>query len=197
MKSVKKFVMVIGFIVLIVGIIIASLFDTGLVMNNAFFYYYIAAVLATTFIFSKNEIVKYVGYGLAAVNGGIGLSIITSAGFYDMGAMIEGIGLLTMLLSSFLYIFEIFLGLLGFIKTDKVNSEKKYSFVEILEKYKQLQKDGIVTEEEYEELKNKTLNNTEKKVDSFDDLKKWKKLLDQEVITEEEFSEVKASYFKK
>ena len=57
--------------------------------------------------------------------------------------------------------------------------------------------DKILSEEEFDSLKQKTLANAEAKAISIDDLKKWKKLLDQQIITEAEFKQIKDNIFNK
>ena len=57
-----------------------------------------------------------------------------------------------------------------------------------LTRYKEMQDEKVLTEEEFAELKQRIMENTNNKISSVEDLKKWKKLLDQQIITEEEFA---------
>ena len=56
---------------------------------------------------------------------------------------------------------------------------------------------GILTEEEFVELKQRAMEGSGNQSPSMDDLKKWKKLLDQQVINQEEFSTIKRNIFSK
>ena len=67
-----------------------------------------------------------------------------------------------------------------------------------LGKYKEMEKENIITDEEFVQLKGQALQSIgDNNRLTFEDLKKWKKLLDQQVLTEEEFSQLKSKIFNK
>ena len=60
-----------------------------------------------------------------------------------------------------------------------------------------MKKEEVITEEEFNGLKQRILDGNDTKATNLDDLKKWKKLLDQKVLTKEEFSKIKSDIFAK
>ena len=190
-KEVNKIVMAIGFVLVVLGTIIMGI-ETVTAVQAIFSYAILASVFATTFIFSKNGVVKNVGYALGALSGAYGIATISNLSKgAGAGLIIMSVGMIFMLLASIFYFFVLALCFFGFVKgnTTKTGQEE---LTNILIRYKELQQEKVLTEEEYEELKRKILEATKEKDFCFDDLKKWKKMLDQQVITEEEFATMKA-----
>ncbi len=193
-KSITKLLMFLGFIVVTVGLLIEGLDDEAslLVLASIFTAPFLAAALAVCFIFAKNGVVKNVGYALAALSGVYGIVLLVSE---QMGVV--AIGLILMLASSLGYVIVLALEFFGFVKAGKgvtVGSDISV----LLGKYKEMEKENVITDAEFTQLKDKALQNlAEKESVNLDDLKKWKKLLDQQVISEEEFASLKAKIFTK
>lgn len=197
-QSIVKTIIFVGFLLTILGVIIDPLIAEsplatviGL-MTNVPFFIAITAVLGTVFIFSKRETLAAVGYGLVAFVGAVGVMLLT---YIDTVLMVFiPIGLTVMFVGSVLQCVLVIIEFFGFTKQQK--SEKASdSISSTLIRYKELEKDGVLSEEEFANLKGKTFAADDQKITSFDDLKKWKKLLDQNVITEEEFAALKAKLF--
>lgn len=78
-KSITKILMFLGFIVASVGLLIGGLDEEGalLVFTSIFTAPSIAMALAVCFIFSKNNVLKNVGYTLATLSGIYGVTLLT------------------------------------------------------------------------------------------------------------------------
>ena len=224
-KEISKIVMVIGFLVALVGLLIWAVSDVeidflavdedlnmSLAQLQEFLFpnlfnisnlCYIAMVLSVAFVFSKNDTVKNVGYGLSTLVGLKGILSLVRLGDIEkevldnrLGMTFCFIGMITMMVAALLYFGSIYMDFFGLVQKNKVY--EKESAVDVLAKYKELQKENVLTEEEFKNKKEKLLNETiasEVKNDDPVALKKWKKLLDQNVITEEEFTKVKSGLF--
>ena len=220
-KEISKIVMVIGFLVALVGLLIWAVSDIEIdissieeldvslseismfLVPDIFNVCYIAMVLSVAFVFSKNDTVKNVGYGLSALVGLKGILSLVRLGDIEkevldnrLGMTFCFIGMITMMVAALLYFGSIYMDFFGLVQKNKVY--EKESAVDVLAKYKELQKENVLTEEEFKNKKEKLLNETiasEVKNDDPVALKKWKKLLDQNVITEEEFTKVKSGLF--
>ena len=194
-KSITKILMFLGFIVATAGLLIEG-FDseeaTLLVLSTVFTAPFLAAALSVCFIFAKNDVVKNVGYALAALIGVCGILLMMSEQM-----IVAAIGLILMLASSLGYVIVLALEFFGFVKASKGVTAKSDISV-LLGKYKEMEKENVITDEEFAQLKSKALETlAEKESVNLDDLKKWKKLLDQQVISEEEFANLKAKVFTK
>lgn len=207
-KFLTQILLSIGFGISLLGIVI----NNGIIAKTAFSSIcFIGTALAVVFVFSDNKIVKGTGYSISACAGASGIVTLLDlfeSGFvlnfnsYDaiahIGTIIYSIGLIIMLLSV---IFQIFVWC-GFTRTagDVCKNKKADSGVNDitaeLYQYKALEKEGILSSEEFESLKSKALKNGDATIASVDDLKKWKKLLDQQVISQEEFTIIKTNLFK-
>ena len=80
-------------------------------------------------------------------------------------------------------------------KSSKKNNAS--DLVSALNQYKELEKESVLSADEFESIKASLLKSSGTKIGSVDELKKWKKLFDQQVITEEEFSNLKSQLFAK
>lgn len=189
-KEINKIVATIGFIVVVVGSIICGL-ESGMFELSTV---YIAALLGTMFIFSTNGTLKNVGYGLNALAGSCGVAAITVT--ESAGVMVVSVGMILLLFASVLYFIMIALAFFGFAK-EKRGESCKGDISNVLTKYKALQEEKVISEEEFAELKRRTLEVSEKTSVSIEDLKKWKKLLDQQIIDDTEFAKMKAKVFEK
>ena len=193
-KQINQIIMTLGFVVFVIGNIVlgldVSVLDLSPLVHSG-------AVLATVFVFSKNEILKKTSYALAGLVGAYGVGWIAIAiEAENTGLIIASVGLIFLLVSALIYFVVAILEFFGFTKNSK-NGVCVGNLSEVIMKYKAMQDEKIITEQEYEELKRKTFEVSELKTVSLDDLKKWKKLLDQQVITEEEFATMKAKVFEK
>ncbi len=186
----------IGFVVALIGFISGYKNATLILAFSSI--YFIAAVLAAGFVFAKNETVKNMGYILCAVAGTGGVVTLLNlleAEVMSLGSLIVSIGLIIMLIPALLYAIIQFFSWCGF--TRKKSKADADDIATALNQYKTMEKEKILSTEEFDELKSNLLKNRVSASTSFDDLKKWKKLLDQQIITEEEFANLKAQAFKK
>lgn len=204
MKTMKniviKSIVFVGLLVTVLGTILDPLITSdpltfaGVFMLVPFLPLYIilAAALGTAFIYSKNATLANVGYGLMAFGGAIGIAMLIW--FDSFSLIVIPVGLIIMFVGALL---KAILAIISFFGFEKAGSRQPSSsdVADALLKFKDLEKDGVLSEEEFAALKEKLIASDEKAKPTIDDLKKWKKLLDQNVITEEEFAELKKKLF--
>lgn len=198
-KNIIKTIIFLGFIIAVLGAIIdpmianAELRAYAFLFTNVSVYIAVASVLGTVFVFSKNATVENVGYALCAFVGVLGVVLIMNRNVFPL--MLIPVGFIVMLVGAILQFLLIAIKFFGFIKAE---DKKVIGDVSVtLMKYKELEKDKVISEEEFNDLKTKTLAANAKDSVSLEDLKKWKKLLDQGIITETEFTNMKAKLFTK
>ena len=181
--------MFIGFIVVLLGVLTESATTALTVLFTA---PYLAAVLAVCFVNASNNTVKNVGYALGALLGVYGFVVIITDNL-----VVSACGMVFMLFAALGYAVTYVLKFFGWVKGEKEIS----GGVDIssqLGKYKEMEKENIITDEEFVQLKGQALQSIgDNNRLTFEDLKKWKKLLDQQVLTEEEFSQLKSKIFNK
>lgn len=196
-KEVNKILATIGFVLIVLGCVICGLDDAMalVIAEVAFSAATIAAVLALAFINAESKTLKNVGYSLSALCGVYGITLIANANDEQTGLIVMGVGMLLFLVAALFYFIVVALKFFGFVKGSEAQSSSNVS--DVLLRYKQMEAEKVITEEEFNDLKKKTFETTGEKISTLDDLRKWKKLLDQKVITEEEFSSIKANMFKK
>lgn len=198
-KNIIKTITFLGFIIAILGAILDPMIaDKGAhaysyLFNNVAVYIAVAAILGTIFVFSKNATVENVGYALCAFVGTLGITMIINDKVFPL--MLIPIGFIVMLVGAVLQFLLIAIKFFGFVKSNDCKNVGDVS--DILTKYKELEKDKVISEEEFNDLKNKTIATSTNDKISLEDLKKWKKLLDQGIITETEFANMKAKLFTK
>lgn len=203
-KELNKITIFLGFIVFSIGVIIsatAKVNEIGTILGSInFLSIYLATILAVVFIFTENRTLGNIGYSLMVLLGAFGLSCVLAKEI-ETGKMISGIGMLVMFVGMVMYFILICLKYFGFVKTNDENKvlNKNDDALKILSYYKELQAENILTDEEFEETKQKLLNDIRPKAKSMamDDIKKWKKLLDQKIISDEEFTAIKAEMLRK
>lgn len=195
-KEVNKILATIGFVLIVLGCVICGLDDAmALVIAEVVFSAAtIAAVLALAFINAESKTLKNVGYSLSALCGVYGITLVANAN-EQTGLIVMGVGMLLFLVAALFYFIVVALKFFGFVKGSEAQVSSNVS--DVLLRYKQMEAEKVITEEEFNDLKKKTFETTGEKISTLDDLRKWKKLLDQKVITEEEFSSMKANMFKK
>ena len=195
-KTLNQFVMILGFIVLVIGTIMANVLTAGAAVLT-FDIVNVAAIFAVTCIFASNSIVKNIGYSLAAfvASAGIGVVAWMDPINLNIGVVIAAVGMIIMGVAALLYALIYVLRAFGFVKkgTAKVDTIA----LDELGRYKEMLQDNILSDDEFDGLKQKVLATEAAKAISIDDLKKWKKLLDQQVITEAEFKQIKENIFNK
>lgn len=193
-KTVSQVALIIGVFVSIIGIIIDA-FSINLIttigLNS------IALVFAIAFVFSKKKNLVYVGYVIAGIIGACALTmLLIPLDRYDISiGLVSNIGYILMGVASLIFYFVEMLRVFGFVKAK--DKETAVDVMVVLNKYKEMEKENVITIEEFEALKSKLLKGAEKEISSVEDLKKWKKLYDQKVITEDEFAKVKSNIFAK
>lgn len=197
-KEVNKIIMFLGFLVTIVGAWVGVLTVKDYIFNTLNLTV-IAVILAFAFVNSSNNVLKNVGYSLSAFVGAIGLDLILDMGKkLKVGMLIMPVGMIIMALATVIYFVVFLLKFFGFVKVDGKNSVGDAPCLwNELGHYKEMLTDGILTEDEFSDLKQKAMENADIQAPSMDDLKKWKKLLDQQIITEEEFAAIKKNIFAK
>ena len=206
-KFFTQILTVIGFFVALVGIVLG--YENGTEAQALLSSLpVIAACMATAFVFAKNETVKNMGYVLSGIAGVYGFLVFITYrnSLYDEnGNLIElltpkydptifAAGLMIMLIPALIYVIIRFFSWLGFTRK---SAQSACDIATVLNQYKSLEKEQILSPEEFEDLKSKVLKSTGSDISSLEDLKKWKKLLDQQIITEEEFTSLKARAFNK
>lgn len=191
-KEVNKIVLFIGFLTAIAGIWISA-FSAG--NFGGMDITVIALVLALAFVNASANVLKIIGYSLNVLLGAIGLSALIKMPRMDIGTIVIAIGLLIMTLATVIYFFVFLLGYFGFVKQKGKKASEAPSLWNELNRYKEMQEDGILTDDEFSDLKQKAMDGADASVPTMDDLKKWKKLLDQQVITAEEFASIKKNIF--
>ena len=199
-KTIHQILMVIGFAILVAGTAIVNLMTEGAALNATFTTCNLAAIFAVTCIFANNTVIKHIGYCLAAFVATMGAGVLAwiDPNNMDIGMILSAIGMLVMGVAVILYVLIFILKLFGFVKNGTpCECGATTATLDELSRYKEMLQDKILTEEEFNDLKQKTLENAQCKEISIDDLKKWKKLLDQQIITEAEFKKIKEDLFNK
>ena len=188
--------MILGFIVLVIGTIMANVLTAGASVTT-FATVNVAAIFAVTCIFASNSIVKNIGYSLAAfvASAGIGVVAWMDPVNLEIGVIIAAVGMIIMGVAALLYALIYVLRAFGFVKKDTAKVDT--IALDELGRYKEMLQDNILSDDEFDGLKQKVLATEAAKAISIDDLKKWKKLLDQQVITEAEFKQIKEKIFSK
>ena len=194
-KFFTQILTLIAFITIMVGMVIVGS-DTEMGFNTVVLAMIPSIVLlpalATVFVFAKTETLNIAGYVLSTMTAVYGLLTFFTDSTYD----IISFGMMLMAVPAIIYAFIKLFALLGFVRAKDVKSNAN-DVATMLNQYKALEKEAILSAEEFEDLKSKVLKNTNTEATSVDDLKKWKKLYDQQVITEEEFTNLKAKTFNK
>lgn len=192
-KEFNKILLIIGFIVSLIGVYISAAMSEILLVNVVWSTANIAMLLSVTFVFSKNYILKNIGYILSLLLGAQGVLLFLGSPVEYIGSLVTLIGYAIMAVAALVYFVIQILKFFGFVKI--AGTTKNDNVIDEINSYGDLKKDGIITDEEFFEIKQKLLNGSAKKKDSsMDDLKKWKKLLDQEIINEAEFANVKKNF---
>ena len=196
-KEFNKIVLFIGLLVTMVGFWLRSFGSTFVGLDFTL----IVMICAFGFVLVTNTVLKTMGYCLSATFGAIGISNIlkmTAANELSIGLLTMSIGMIVMSLAAVIYFVRFLLGYFGFVKKiDKQGNLNEDCLWKELSRYKELLEDGILTEEEFSELKQRAMDGADRESTSMDDLKKWKKLMDQQVIDAEEFSSIKKNIFAK
>ena len=197
-KTLNQIVMVLGFVVVIVGTVLANL-DSDIATLATFATANVAAIFAVTCIFAANSVIKNIGYAIAALLATYGVGVVSwiNPDKPDIGALVVSVGMIIMGLATLLYALIFVLKAFGFVKNGAKDESKTAATLDELGRYKEMLQDKILSEDEFDSLKQKILANAEAKAISIDDLKKWKKLLDQQIITEAEFKQIKDNIFNK
>ena len=195
--KVKKFSLqtltIIGFCVVVLGAIFSAI-EKNVTAISLFTLPYIAAALACAFVISKNEPVKVVGYTLSTLLGVHGIQTVLAKGYIPDSYVVVAAGFIVMLVPALVFASIQLFAYLGFVRAKDVKCSCE-DVATLLTQYKAMEKEEVLSTEEFAALKEKILENSNSKVAELDDLKKWKKLLDQQVITEEEFANLKAKVF--
>lgn len=190
--------MVLGFVVVVVGTMLSNFAVSGANLLT-FATANIAAIFAVTCIFAANSVIKNIGYALASFVAAYGAGVIAwmAPNALDIGALVAAVGMLIMGVAVLLYALIFVLRAFGFVKNAVGGEDKASATLDELGRYKEMLQEKILSEDEFDSLKQKILANAEAKAISIDDLKKWKKLLDQQIITEAEFKQIKDNIFNK
>lgn len=199
MKKLSSVISFIGFAFTLIGFIIdmmllakspTTLKSLVQIISLSPLYLLIGAAFAVCLLNSDKSMTKNVGYALAGVCGTFGLIIFLDV--INLGKFLfSAFGLSFLFVAAliyFVYVCICFFGSAKKQKNDSVQSDKVGT-------YKELQQEKVLSESEYETLKESALSEATSQKVSVDDLKRWKKLLDRNLITEEEFATLKSKAF--
>ncbi len=205
-KEINKIILFIGFLTTLVGLWLGvftaeEAYEFEMLLSGV-----LTIVLAFAFVNAANKVLNIIGYSFSAILGAVGLSNILLAPIeiedgYEVvvlgtGTLVMSIGMIIMAFAAIIYLFVVLLNFFGFVKKTEKETKNTCLLGE-LARYKEMQDDGILTVEEFSDLKQKAFEGADTDAPSMDDLKKWKKLLDQKVISEEEFANIKKNLFAK
>ena len=205
-KHITSIISFIGFAVALLGVVIDALSATAAVppgsssalislISQSTLYSLIGAAFAVCLINSDKNMTKNVGYALAGISGTYGLAIFIvsiNAGTF----LLYALGLALLFVAALIYFLYVCICFFGFAKNKTCDSaHQNNDLCAVLGSYKELQQEKVLSESEYEALKEAALSEASGQKVGIDDLKKWKKMLDQNIITEEEFAALKAKVF--
>ena len=205
-KHITSIISFIGFAVALLGVVIDVLSATAAVppgsssalislISQSTLYSLIGAAFAVCLINSDKNMTKNVGYALAGLSGTYGLAIFLvsiNAGTF----LLYALGLALLFVAALIYFLYVCICFFGFAKNKTCDSaHQNNDLCAVLGSYKELQQEKVLSESEYEALKEAALSEASGQKVGIDDLKKWKKMLDQNIITEEEFAALKAKVF--
>lgn len=205
-KHITSIISFIGFAVALLGVVIDTLSATVSVssgssralislISQTTLYSFIGAAFAVCLINSDKNMTKNVGYALAGISGTYGLAIFLFS--IKAGAfLLYALGLALLFVAALIYFLYVCICFFGFAKNKTCDSaHQNNDLCAVLGSYKELQQEKVLSESEYEALKEAALSEASGQKVGIDDLKKWKKMLDQNIITEEEFAALKAKVF--
>ena len=200
-NTIIKTIVFIGFLVTVLGVILDPLIaEDSATVAGVFvlvpflpLYIILASVFGVAFVHSKSETLANVGYGLMAFGGAIGIGLLARVDYFSL--IVIPVGLIIMFVGSVLKAVVLVVGFFGFVKADADGREPSDDIVGTLTKYKELENDGVLSEEEFGKLKTGLVEREKTGKVTIEDLKKWRKLVDQKVISEEEFAAMKANFF--
>lgn len=205
-KHITSIISFIGFAVALLGVVIDALSATAAVppgsssalislISQSTLYSLFGAAFAVCLINSDKNMTKNVGYALAGISGTYGLAIFLvsiNAGTF----LLYALGLALLFVAALIYFLYVCICFFGFAKNKTCDSaHQNNDLCAVLGSYKELQQEKVLSESEYEALKEAALSEASGQKVGIDDLKKWKKMLDQNIITEEEFAALKAKVF--
>lgn len=187
-KSLSKIIVFIGFLVVCVGELIDGFSQKAYTAGTLLTTGTLLGALAVVFVFAKNKTLSNMGYALSACGGisGILICFKTTLPFW------ASVGYIVMLLGAVIWLIGVLVAFFGFVKGGYVSEDDVSSQ---LIKYKELEKEEIISAEEFEKLKAALFAGSEGGKVTLNDLKKWKKLCDDGVITAEEFVALKNRVF--
>ena len=192
-KEFNKILLVIGFIISVIGVYISAAMNENGLVTIVWSTANIAMVLAVAFVFAKNAILKNIGYILSVFVGAQGILWFMVMPLYYVGSLITTVGNLIMAVAALVYFVIQLLKFFGFVKV--AGTTKNDAVIDEINRYGELKKEGIITESEFCDIKQRLLSGSSSKKDSsMDDLKKWKKMLDQDIISAAEFSDIKKNF---
>ena len=204
MKKLSSVISFIGFAFTLIGFIIdmmllskspTTLKSLVQIISLSPLYLLIGAAFAVCLLNSDKSMTKNVGYALAGVCGTFGLIIFLDV--INLGKFLfSAFGLSFLFVAALIYFLYVCICFFGFAKNKTCDSaHRNKDLCAILGSYKELQQEKVLSESEYEALKEAALSEASGQKVGIDDLKKWKKMLDQNIITEEEFAALKAKVF--
>ena len=203
-KEAHKIVLVIGFIIALIGTYISAIVKEVSLISVISTSVSVTLLLAVPFVFAKNEVVKNIGYFMALFAGAQGvlnlmlLTDLKELTEKQIGGLVVSVGYIVMTVAALMYYVMFIFRFFGFVKVSKAS--KGDAVIDDINRYGEMKKDGIITDEEFLEIKQNILSGSsknKKEESSMDDLKKWKKLLDQQIISEAEFTEIKKDFLNK
>ncbi|MBQ3235212.1 MAG: SHOCT domain-containing protein [Clostridia bacterium] len=174
-----------GFVLYLVCSILASLSEGYAPFVEGMNLY---VILMIAFCFSKNKTLNIVGYsigGIIIVYSIFALNVLGQGD--DFNLLLPYISALVMGAASVVYFVGLCLKFFGFIKKNGCQDTQD-SKIDLLRLYAELNKDGLLTDEEFAEIKSSVIKGSIKEnKEKLAQIKELKKLFDEQVITKEEF----------
>ena len=188
-KSINNIILTIGFILYVVGIILYNTSENIGSMYSEFALYSICAILIMAFSFAKSKALNICGYTISTIAGVDALGYIIAASDVkepDFTLMIFAFGIIIMMVPAIIYLINSILKSLGFTKIgSQTTSDSK---IALLRLYAEINKDGIISDEEFASKKALVIKgNSKDNKEELEQLTQLKRLYDEQVITKEEF----------
>ena len=184
-KSLSKIIVFVGFLWVCIGELIDGFSQEAYIQDTLLTTGTLLGALAVVFVFAKNKTLSNMGYALCACGGISGILIC----FKTNLPIFAAIGYIIMLIGAAVWLIGVLVAFFGFVKGGYVSEDDVSSQ---LIKYKELEKEEIISAEEFEKLKAALFAGSDGGKVTLNDLKKWKKLCDDGVITADEFAAFKA-----
>ena len=186
-KNYKHVILFIGFIVYVLGLLITGMsfgIESIIYFNTVISIIY--PILTIAFCVAQTKTLNVLGYAINSIAGVYALTLLIQGDFEET-AIIMLIGLVIMMCVSICYLTTSILKFFGFVKAGKATASSNEK-IELLRLYSELNKNEIITDEEFAEIKTSVIKgNIKDNTVKLNQIKELKKLYDEQVITKDEF----------